>query len=155
MTEATKDQLHQAHAQTTVQLILSKLTLPAFSHRVIQWKNILLFPRELKVTIGHILFLLSAPFAELSFTDQTKMRIHLTGEREGQTRVAACGKVPPSCRQYYLDKKASNQIAAAAKLTSHRKLLRKVVDEHAPDLPSSGQKRAFESDPSDAELDED
>jgi hypothetical protein len=115
----------------------------------------LLFPRELNVKIGHILFLLSAPFAELSFTDQTKMRIHLTGEREGQTRVAACGKVPPSCRQYYLDKKASNQIAAAAKLTSHRKLLRKVVDEHAPDLPSSGQKRAFESDPSDAELDED
>ena len=54
-------------------------------------------------------------------TNQTKMRIHLTGEREGQTRVAACFKVPPSCRQYYLDKKASNQIEAAAKLTSHRK----------------------------------
>ena len=32
-----------------------------------------------------------------STTNQTKMRIHLTGEREGQTRVAACGKVHPAC----------------------------------------------------------
>ena len=43
------------------------------------------------------------PFA---LTNQTKMRIHLTGEREGQTRVAACGKIPPSCRKYYFDKKS-------------------------------------------------
>ena len=85
-----------------------------------------------------------------AITNQTKMRIHLTGEREGQTRVAACGKIPPSCRQYYLDKKASNQIAAAAKLTHHRKLLQEVIDKHAPDLPSAGQKRVFESDPSNA-----
>jgi hypothetical protein len=41
-----------------------------------------------------------------STTNQTKMRIHLTGEREGQTRVAACRKVPLACRQFYLDKKS-------------------------------------------------
>ena len=78
------------------------------------------------------------------------MRIHLTGEREGQTRVAACEKIPPSCRQYYLDKKASDQIAAAAKLKGHRKLLRQVIDEHAPDLPSSGRTNVSQSDPSNA-----
>ena len=80
-------------------------------------------------------------------TNQTKMRIHLTGEREGQTRVAACEKIPPSCRQYYLDKKASDQIAAAAKLKGHRKLLRQVIDEHT-DLPSSGRTKLSQSDPS-------
>jgi hypothetical protein len=83
-------------------------------------------------------------------TNQTKMQIHLTGESEGQTRVAACEKVPPLCRQFYLDKKASDKIAQSAKQTSHRKLLRSIIDEHAPDLPSAGQKRVCESDPSNA-----
>ncbi len=83
-----------------------------------------------------------------STTNQTKMRIHLTGEREGQTRVAACRKVPPACRQFYLNKKASDQTAQSAKLTNHRKLIRQVIDEHAPDLPCAGQKRVCPSDPS-------
>ena len=52
-------------------------------------------------------------------TNQTKMRIHLTGESEGQTRVSACVKVPPLCRQFYLDKKASDKIAQSAKQTTH------------------------------------
>ena len=85
-----------------------------------------------------------------STTNQTKMRIHLTGEREGQTRVAACRKVPLACRQFYLDKKASDQTAQSAKLTNHRKLIRQVIDEHAPDLPSAGQKRVCPSDASNA-----
>ena len=65
------------------------------------------------------------------------MRIHLTGEREGQTRAAECTKVPPLCtgKQYYLDKKASNQTEKASKFTKHSQLLKVVNDEHAPELP--------------------
>jgi len=74
-------------------------------------------------------------------TNQSKMRIHLTGEREGQTRVAECTKAPPLCKQYYIDKKASDRTEKASKFTKHSQLLKAVIDEHAPQLPISGQKR--------------
>lgn len=86
--------------------------------------------------------------AVFSATNQTKMRIHLTGENEGGSRCAACVKVPPLCRQYYLDKKRFDQTAQSAKQTKHRHLLRQVIDEHAPESPRTGLKRVCESDPS-------
>ena len=42
-------------------------------------------------------------------TNMTKMRMHLTGETSQSTRVAACPKIPGACRQFYLDKTASEK----------------------------------------------
>ena len=30
-----------------------------------------------------------------------RMRVHLTGEAEGQTRVAECKRVPKACKEFY------------------------------------------------------
>ena len=46
----------------------------------------------------------------------------------GATSVATCLKVPPLCRQYYLDQKASDQTSRSAKSTQHRKLIRHIID---------------------------
>ena len=54
LTETWKVQWHKAHAQTSVHIILSKLTLPACRHRSILLKHILLFQKELKAQLEDI-----------------------------------------------------------------------------------------------------
>jgi hypothetical protein len=44
------------------------------------------------------------PVCSVSFRafSTTKMRVHLTGQRQGDVRVSADEKVPSACKEYYL-----------------------------------------------------
>jgi hypothetical protein len=46
-----------------------------------------------------------------SFTT-TKIRVHLTGESQGEVRVAACKYVPDACKQFYLAEREREAAAA-------------------------------------------
>ncbi len=142
----------QTHARTLVLLVLSLITLTTLLCRRILWNDILSFLNELNVIteqrlnslFGEVLVLRSYFFGYQS----NKNANWFDGKKRGSDKSCSMLKVPPLCRQYYLDKKASDQTSRSAKSTQHRILKRHIIDEHTPALPNAGQKRKRDSDPS-------
>ena len=57
----------------------------------------------------------------------TKMRVHLTGEEEAQTRVAVCKRVPKACREFYQAERDNAAAASKAKQTKYISAIKEAI----------------------------
>ena len=64
-------------------------------------------------------------FCSVSFRafSTTKMRVHLTGQSQGDVRVSACEKVPSACKEYYLAERERDAKKSQQKKDERVKLL--------------------------------
>ncbi len=67
------------------------------------------------------------------------MRVHLTGEEEGQTRVIECKRVPKACRDFYRAERDNATTAIKAKQSKQISAIKEAM--HSASEASDSRKR--------------
>ena len=75
--------------------------------------------------------------------NSTKMRVHLTGEEEAQTRVAPCKRVPAACKEFYQAERDSAMTAAKKKQEKQLVSIKEAI-QTASDASESRKRKASE-----------